>query len=377
MKTPSNPFLVTGYHSPEYFCNRKEENSKLMEAIQNQRNTTLVSLRRMGKTGLIKHVFYKLEKKKEFSLHYLDLLPTSNLYGFVQELGNAIIRTIEGNTKNWIKKIGQVFKTIRPVVKFDAVSGQPSIGFDFRNQEEIMYTLEEIFNFLKGFDKRIIIAMDEFQQIRKYPDQNVESLLRKHIQGMSNVTFIFSGSLKNILLSMFSEYSKPFYQSTDILYLEKISEHDYSDFIQEKFEKAKTQISPVEIMYLLTLTRCHTFYVQYLSNRLYSRNPGIIDKDLINEVWYEILHERENIFYSYRNLLTEFQFKLLKSIAKEKQVNQPYEKEFIRKHNLGTPSTVNAAIKALSEKELIAEESGSYFVQDVFLSSWLDNNFPD
>ena len=83
------------------------------------------------------------------------------------------------------------------------------------------------------------------------------------------------------------------------------------------------------------------------------------------------------MFYNYRNLLTEFQFKLLKSIAKEKRINQPYVKEFLRKYNLGTPSTIATALKALLEKELVTEENGTYFVQDIFLSSWLDINFPD
>jgi len=307
----------------------------------------------------------------------MDLLPTSGLQGFVQEFGNAVLKTIEGKTKNWIKKIGQIFKTIRPVIKVDSLTGQPSFSFDFRNHEEMVYTLEEIFSFLKNVDKRVVIAMDEFQQIRKYPDPNVEALLRKHIQTMGNVNFIFSGSLKNILLSMFGEYSKPFYQSTDILYLDKIDNDLYNPFIRQKFEMAKKKISPDETDYILTLTQTHTFYVQYLSNRLYSRGPNIIKKDIIDEVWYEILHEREGMFFNYRNLLTEFQFQLLKSIAKEIRVKQPYVKEFMQKYNLGTPSTVATALKALLDKELITEENGAYFVQDVFLASWLDNTFPD
>ena len=377
MKTPANPFLITGYHSPKYFCNRVDETKKLLEAIRNQRNTTLVSLRRMGKTGLIKHVFYNLAIKKEFSIHYMDLLPTSDLNGFVHEFGTAVLKTIEERTTNWINKIGQIFKTIRPIIKIDSLSGQPSISFDFRNQEEILYALEEIFSFLKSFNKKVVIAMDEFQQIGKYPEPNVEALLRKHIQSMNNVSFIFSGSLKNVLLSMFGEYSKPFYQSTDILYLEKIDQSTYNGFIHKKFEMAKMKISADEINYILTLTQNHTFYVQYMSNRLYSRKSRVIKKDLIDEVWSEILLEREGMFYNYRNLLTEFQFKLLKSIAKEKRINQPYVKEFLRKYNLGTPSTIATALKALLEKELVTDENGTYFVQDIFLSSWLDINFPD
>ena len=54
---PYNPFLVYGYNSPEYFCDREKETDKMISALQNGRNLTLISTRRMGKKGLIKNVF--------------------------------------------------------------------------------------------------------------------------------------------------------------------------------------------------------------------------------------------------------------------------------------------------------------------------------
>ena len=55
---PTNPFLITGYQGPDYFCDREKETASLMSALKNGRNITLISPRRMGKTGLIKNVFY-------------------------------------------------------------------------------------------------------------------------------------------------------------------------------------------------------------------------------------------------------------------------------------------------------------------------------
>ena len=60
MRTPENPFLTSGYYSPEYFCDRKNETKQLLNSIQNGQNVTLTSIRRIGKTGLIKHLFYQL-----------------------------------------------------------------------------------------------------------------------------------------------------------------------------------------------------------------------------------------------------------------------------------------------------------------------------
>ncbi len=52
----SNPFVVVGYNGPEYFCDREKETAKLIAAIENDRNVTLIAPRRYGKTSLLHHV---------------------------------------------------------------------------------------------------------------------------------------------------------------------------------------------------------------------------------------------------------------------------------------------------------------------------------
>ena len=64
-KPPYNPFVLTGYIAPEYFCDRERESAKLLSALQNGRNVTLASPRRMGKTGLIHHLFYQLRSQAD------------------------------------------------------------------------------------------------------------------------------------------------------------------------------------------------------------------------------------------------------------------------------------------------------------------------
>ena len=45
--------------------------------------------------------------------------------------------------------------------------------------------------------------------------------------------FIFSGSNKHLLLSIFSDYGRPFYSSTDFLELKRLDIDEYSQFIQK------------------------------------------------------------------------------------------------------------------------------------------------
>lgn len=72
----NNPFVISGYNGPEYFCDRAEETRKLCTMICNESNVTLLSPRRYGKTGLIKHVFARLEKENGYETIYLDIFGT-------------------------------------------------------------------------------------------------------------------------------------------------------------------------------------------------------------------------------------------------------------------------------------------------------------
>ena len=173
---------------------------------------------------------------------------------------------------------------------------------------------------------------------------------------------------------MFSDRDRPFYQSTQLMELGKIDKAEYCSFIREKFLSGHINIDEKTTEKILELTRSHTYYVQYLCNRLYEINAGTgnrIDDKKVTEVLITILRENESYYYGYRNLLTEQQYTLLKAIGKQDGVSQPSSKEFITKYKLGTTSTVSAAIKSLLNKELIFRENGTYQVYDVFFSLWL------
>ena len=82
---PNNPFLISGYYSPEFFCDREQETRIILDALHNGRNVTLTAPRRMGKTGLIRHVFYRLkEQQPDIVTFYLDIYSTQSLGDFVR-----------------------------------------------------------------------------------------------------------------------------------------------------------------------------------------------------------------------------------------------------------------------------------------------------
>ena len=88
-----NPFSVLAYLGGDYFCDRENETKRLVEALKNGRNVTLISPRRMGKTGLIKHVFEQIDPKEALCL-YVDLDQTTCMTDMVKAFGEVVMAKI-------------------------------------------------------------------------------------------------------------------------------------------------------------------------------------------------------------------------------------------------------------------------------------------
>lgn len=370
-----NPFLITGYASPEYFCDREKETEDLLETLHNGRNITLTSPRRLGKTGLIKHVYYLLRQQDpKVTVIYIDLYATESLYDFTQAFASAVLGQLDSNPVKVLKKVADFFKGLRPNLTVDPVTGQPKIGLDMVAGTEAN-TLEQVFNYLEKSGKTCYIAFDEFQQIARYPEQNVEALLRSYIQDLHNVHFIFSGSRAHLLGEMFLSPKRPFYQSTSEKTIGTIDPEVYYSFA-DSFFRSQGRVLPEEIFrQIYHLFEGYTWYIQMILNHLYAKSSRVIDRALVQECIREIL--KENEFY-YQHLLQVYpkgQVKLVKAIAKEKKVKEITSGAFIAKYGLKATSSVKSALARMLDEEIVYQTAEGYIVYDRFFGQWLDASF--
>ncbi|MFH2142073.1 MAG: P-loop NTPase fold protein [Bacteroidota bacterium] len=374
MKSNHNPFILKGYQGNKLFCDRDNETKIIISNAENNISTTLLSLRRIGKTGLIQHVFHKMKSLKEWECIYIDVYATQNISEFTNQLASAVFKTFPQNHSIG-KKFMKMLKNFSPVLKFDALTGIPEISFSYTDKKQYEFSLKNIFEFLDAQNKSILIAFDEFQQVALYPEKNTEALLRTIIQTLKNVNFIFSGSNKHLLTEMFNSIKRPFFSSTFPVFLEPIAKNKYASFIQHLFTVNNKTIDDESVSFIMEWTRLHTYYTQALCNKVYLQNQK---KVTIENVYYAcdtILKEQENIYFQYRNLLTSSQWKLLTAIAKEDKVYQPTAYSFSNKHLLGNSASVRRSLLSLEKKEMVVQivekETSYYRVYDCFLSRWL------
>jgi len=366
----NNPFIITGYHSPEFFCNREQETETLIQAMYNGRNLTLISPRRIGKTGLIHHTFYQMKQKNpDMVTFYMDVFPTQNLGEFVQLLASTVFEKIDFTPKKTMSRIGKFIKSFRPILTIDELTGLPKVSVDIAPAKEET-SLSEIFSYLQSSEKKCCIAIDEFQQITEYPEKRVEALLRSHIQFMSNVNFIFSGSKQHIMQEMFMSAKRPFYQSTQFLSIDKIDKDVYFRFAADFFRAQNKNLTMETFSYIYDEFNGHTWYIQSILNRLYSYREKP-DVTLVKNIVSEIVTESGYIYERLLSAYPESCIRLLKAIAKEICVKEINAGNFIIKHKLKAASSVNSSLAKMIDKELLYKTSQGYMVYDRFMAIWL------
>lgn len=370
-RTLTNPFIYQGYESPKYFCDREVETKTLLSHLKNGRNVTLISPRRIGKTGLIKNTFYHLkEQEKDATCLYIDIFATKNLHDFVELLGVMVINEIVRKNASFIEKTISFFSALRPVLSMDPLTGEPSVSITVEPSKEDI-TIQSIFNYLNDSEQEVYIAIDEFQQIAEYPEKGTEALLRSYIQFAQHVHFIFSGSKFHLMAEIFGSPKHPFYQSTEMMGLKPLDSDVYYDFCLQFFKEKGGNIEKDIFEYLYNMFEGHTWYIQCIMNRLYEANTNVESIEPVNAAILSILAGREPQFESLSQFFTDNQFSLLKAIAKEGIVAQPTAGRFTKSHNLSGASSTKAALKVLEDKELVYRKPEGYIIYDRFMDLWL------
>ncbi len=378
MKTRNNPFLLKGYVSKEFFCDRQKEVDQLFANVRNGIDTTLISPRRMGKTGLIYRFFDFLRENGDIKSIYVDIFSSRNLSEFNKLLAEAILLEFPEKTPLG-KQFFEFIKGFRPLIGYDPLTGQPQIQINYQSDHEKEFTLQSLFSFLENRGEQIVIAIDEFQQISDYPEKNIEAILRTYTQNLKNIRFIFCGSRKAMMINLFSNVKRPFFASTQYLSLDRIEKYKYSSFIRNKFSESGIGITNEALEMVLTWSHLHTFYTQSLCNILYYIADNEITIDNVKMACSELLKRNEPVFYQYRQLLTSAQWNFLIAVAKEGEVKQLTAQKFISKYDIGTPANARRISRSLLDKELLLElqnkKETSYRIYDVFLSRWLENEY--
>jgi hypothetical protein len=225
--------------------------------------------------------------------------------------------------------------------------------------------------------KPCILAIDEFQQIREYPESTTEAFIRSMVQQCSRTSFIFCGSKRHTMTDMFYSPAKPFFQSVISQSLKPIPMDTYIEFAGRMFAERGKRLDKTAAEMVYRMFDGCTWYMQMMMNELFAltKEDMTCSPEYIDFAWENIIMAQEDRYQAILYGLAPKQKQLLYAIAKDKTVEGITSSEFVKNHRLVSASSVQAALKPLLKNDIVTCEEGKYRIYDYFFADYLARKY--
>lgn len=369
-----NPFSLKVVTNPDHFCNRTKEMDKLIAYASSDSNTVIYSPRRFGKTSLVIQVQQRL-KASGFLTIYIDLFGLSSADNIAKRMAKGVYSAIY-QEKTILQKAVSLIKSHRPVLRPDETGISISaecVSPNLSGPELLDKTLGELGEFIASGKKQTHLVLDEFQEITEIRNRDIEGIMRAHIQNQQ-ASYFFVGSRRRVLLEMFNQSRRPFFQSAINFELTNLPHDELTDFISHRFRAGGKQCSKENASLIAETVEDHPYYCQKLAFFCCELSGKTIQQTDVQEGLAELLQGERPVFEAIIQGLAPQQIALLKAIAKDPSTSI-MAVDYIKRHNLKSVGGIQSASKKLEQLDYIEREAGSassrWRVVDPLLRRWL------
>lgn len=367
------PFVFGVRVEGDTFTDRKEETNRLKMNFLYGVNTILISPRRMGKTSLVEKVC-SLVESDTLKIAKIDAFGCRSENDFINAFATAVVRATSSKWEEWMENAKTFLSRFIPKI---SIGQDPltdfSIALEYNRANTVtedILQLPETIAKQKGI--KIVICIDEFQQIADFPDSiTFQKKLRSVWQLQSNVSYCLYGSKKHMMEKMFQSQSHPFYRFGDLFYLDKISETDWVEYICNRFRVTGKEISRELASEICTVTDRYSSYVQQLAWLVWLRTDKHATKEDVEFGIDRMLDACEPLFIQQTESLSAYQMNFLRALANG--VHTGFTRsEILDTYQLGTAANISRLKKALTEKDLIMMTAPKILeISDPILALWL------
>ena len=370
--TKENPFIFGKAAEGTFFTDRTEDARRLSTNLTHGINTTLISPRRWGKTSLVKKVISDT-KWDGINPVFIDIFQCKSEYEFYHTFATAVLKQTSTKIEEWIEMGKTMLSNISPKFSFGSdPMNDFSLSFEWNPKSDTASDILALPEKIAGKKKtRIVIFLDEFQQIADFADtKSFQKKARSIWQHQQNVTYCMFGSKKHLMEYIFNDKSMPFFKFSDLIFLKKIPTEEWVPFICQKFRETGKTISERQASMICEATENLSSYVQQLSWIVwYMSEKNVKDKDIHNAI-NDLLEQNKVFFQREVEQLTELQMNFLRALANGISKNLS-SKETIRKYRLESSANVQSIKKALIKKDLIEVEGQSITLNDSLFKLWI------
>lgn len=371
------PFAYGKIVEDNDFTDRTDETARLMSNFVSLTNTAIISPRRWGKSSLVTKAIKNIKaERKDILFVRINIFKCETEQEFYSTFAKKIMEEIStsaesllSNAKNFISRLLPKLSISDPLNQYEI-----ALGVDVRNNpigEDILDLPQQIATKKK---KKVVICIDEFQQIGEYTDTlKFQKTLRSHWQTHSDVAYILYGSKKHMMMHIFGEYNSPFYRFGDMMFLPKIANDEWKSYLVGRFEDTGKSITPDLAGYLAEKVENHPYYVQQLAQYAWLRTSDVCSKTIIDDALQAMLDSLNLQFINLMDTLTEKQRSLLCAISDG--VKNLSASDTLQRYNLGTSGNIRILKDALKKRDII-DATGKYIeIQDPIFKRWIVQEF--
>lgn len=368
-----NPFYLQEVPVDAPFCNRAKELKELGSYGEAGANVVLFSPRRYGKTPLVKRIQKGLADKGFITI-FADFFGVASIEDVAARLAKAVFVVTHSKDPLW-KRALRTIRSFRPVLKPD-LEGGVSLSVEPSSAGRsglglLEETMDSLGDFISTAHTPVHVALDEFQEIVILKEAlQIEGAMRSRIQ-QQKTSYFFIGSRRRVLLGIFNERQRPFFQSAINYPLKALPADELIEFITEQFTRSKRKCSKDLARKLVSLAGCHPYYSQKLSFFVYEHSDKLTEEAIHHGMERLILSERP-VFEAILQTLSPHQRLLLQALAKE-PTQKLFANNYIRNHRLGSVGGVQHSVRQIEDLDIIEkeEESGFWRIVDPIFAMWL------
>lgn len=234
----------------ENLYNRDEELSKLVHSLKEGSALTIIKgLRRLGKSSLM---FIGLSKS---GLPHL-LIDCRQFEEVAYSSRRALVEVLEESVNNFIREQGGLWPTLKEYMKKVKGVGVGKFSVTFSWGGERPLSIVGLFDTLNKFaiDRgiRVVMAIDEAQQLKKIANFNVAKLLAHIYDYKGGIQLLLTGSQVGLLDDILGaeDPSSPLYgRAKSEINLDRFSAEQSREFLVEGFKQAKMRVDRETIEY--------------------------------------------------------------------------------------------------------------------------------
>lgn len=353
------------------FTDRIEETKRIKLDFENGINVILISPRRMGKTSLIKKVISEMDSP-EIKVVYMDIYDCRSEYDFYNRFAETMMKSTGNQLEQVMENIKRFLVRVSPKLSFSPEpNSEFSVSLGITPKD---YSPEEILDLPERIAKeqgiRIVVCIDEFQQIGEFADSlTVQKRLRGVWQHHQHVSYCFFGSKKHLMENIFQSRRMPFYQFGEMLHLKCIPTEYWVPFICSRFEKYGKKISEKYAARICHTVKNYSSYVQQLAWNVMAETEIEVNEESFTEGFNALLEQNSSLFIQQTEGLTTYQLNFIRLLCNG--IHSGFNTQsVVELYSLGSKSNVDRIKKCLIDRELITIEKEGVFLADCVFELW-------